>query len=143
MSTQTRIETITHLNFRGEARAALAFYQSVFGGDATLVTYRDAGNVQDPADADLVMWGQVAAASGFRVMAYDVQAALPWQPGENAFFVSVRGDTADAVRTLWDKLVDGAQVQHEIAPAPWTPLYGKLKDLFGVTWLLDVSATAS
>ena len=32
----------THLNFRGNARAALEFYQSVFGGDLTAFTYRDA-----------------------------------------------------------------------------------------------------
>lgn len=136
------IQTITHLNFRGQARAALAFYQAVFGGEATLVTYQDAGNVRDPADADHVMWGQVAADNGFRIMAYDVPAAMPWQPGENAFFVSVRSDTADEIRALWDKLADGAQVVHALAPAPWTPLYGMLKDRFGVTWLLDVAASA-
>ncbi len=136
------IQTITHLNFRGQARAALAFYQSVFGGDVTLVTYQDAGNVKDPADAGHVMWGQVAADNGFRVMAYDVSAAMPWQPGENAFFVSVRSDTADEIRALWDRLADGAQIVHALAPAPWTPLYGMLKDRFGVTWLLDVAASA-
>ena len=38
------VEAVTHLNFRGEARAALAFYQSVFGGDQMVISYRDAGN---------------------------------------------------------------------------------------------------
>ena len=36
------ITTTTHLNFRGDARAALEFYQSVFGGELTAVTYADA-----------------------------------------------------------------------------------------------------
>ena len=39
------ITTTTHLNFRGEARAALGFYQSVFGGridDRDLRRLRDA-----------------------------------------------------------------------------------------------------
>ena len=39
------VETTTHLNFRGDARAALELYQSVFGGDLAVVTYQDAGNV--------------------------------------------------------------------------------------------------
>jgi PhnB protein len=71
------VNVVTHLDFRGDARAALTFYQSVFGGEMAAVTYKEAGNVQDPSDADAVVWGQVTADSGFRVMAYDVPARLP------------------------------------------------------------------
>ncbi|MFC5745621.1 VOC family protein [Actinomadura rugatobispora] len=132
------ISTVTHLNFRGDARAALGFYQSVFGGDMVTVTYKDAGNVQEPSEADQVMWGQVAAGSGFRVMAYDVPSQLPWHQGENAFFVSVRGDTAEEITAYWEKLSDGATVVQPLGPAQWAPLYGMCKDRFGVTWVLDV-----
>ncbi|MFF4774513.1 VOC family protein [Microtetraspora fusca] len=132
------VNAVTHLNFRGDARAALTFYQSVFGGDVAVVTYKDAGNVQDPSEADQVMWGQVAAAGGFRVMAYDVPSRLPWNQGENAFFVSVRGEAAEEVTAYWEKLSDGATVLQPLGPAQWAPLYGMLKDRFGVTWVLDV-----
>lgn len=30
------IQTVAHINFRGDARPALSFYQSVFGGDLVL-----------------------------------------------------------------------------------------------------------
>jgi len=40
------IITTTHLNFRGDARAALEFYQSVFGGQVVSITFGDAHNVQ-------------------------------------------------------------------------------------------------
>ena len=52
------VDAVTHLNFRGDARAALTFYQSVFDGDLIMVTYKDAGNVAEPSEADQVMWGQ-------------------------------------------------------------------------------------
>ncbi|HEU4324017.1 MAG TPA: VOC family protein [Roseiflexaceae bacterium] len=132
------VNAVTHLNFRGEARRALAFYQSVFGGDLALVTYKDAGNVQDPSDADRVMWGQVAADNGFRVMAYDVPSGMPWSQGENAFFVSLRGENPGEIAAHWDKLSVGATVLHPLAPAQWAPLYGMLKDQFGVVWVVDV-----
>ncbi|MFB4316499.1 VOC family protein [Actinomadura sp. 21ATH] len=132
------VSTVTHLNFRGEARAALAFYQSVFGGEVAAVSYKDAGNVQDPSAADQVMWGQVTAGNGFTVMAYDVPADLPWDQGENAFFVSVRGEAAEEITSYWDRLTDGATVVRPLGPAQWAPLYGMLKDRFGVTWVLDV-----
>ncbi|MEY9937568.1 VOC family protein [Streptacidiphilus sp. MAP5-3] len=132
------VDAVTHLNFRGDARAALAFYQSVFGGDLAVVTYKDAGAVQDPGEADQVMWGQVVAGSGFRVMAYDVPSRLPWNRGENAFFVSLRGAAADEVTAYWEKLRDGATVLQPLEPAQWALLYGMLTDRFGVTWVVDV-----
>lgn len=133
------VNAVTHLNFRGDARAALAFYQSVFDGQLTVVTYKDAGNVQDPAEADQVMWGQVTADNGFRVMAYDVPSGKPWDQGENAFFLSLRGDTAEEVTAYWDGLAEGATVLQPLSPAQWAPLYGMLKDRFGVTWVVDVA----
>ncbi|MGY5882960.1 VOC family protein [Modestobacter lacusdianchii] len=133
------VQTTTHLNFRGDARAALEHYRSVFGGDLAVVTYADAGAVQDPAEADQVMWGQVAAESGFRVMAYDVPGSLPYAPGERPFFVSVRGEDADEVTRYWQALSEGATVVQPLAPAGWAPLYGMLTDRFGVTWVLDVA----
>jgi PhnB protein len=128
----------THLNFRGDARAALQFYQQVFGGQVTLVTYGDFHDSSAPAGH--VIWGQVVAESGFRVMAYDVQSAKPWQPGENAFYVSVRSGSTDEIQSAWDKLSDGATITQPIAASAWAPLYGMLKDRFGVVWVLDVEA---
>lgn len=132
------VTTTTHLNFRGDARAALDFYHSVFGGRVTAVTYKDAGAVQKENEAEWVMWGEVAADNGFHVMAYDVPSHLPWDQGRNAFFVSLRGDTADEISALWEKLADGSTVVRPIGPAQWAPLYGMLTDRFGVVWVLDV-----
>lgn len=132
------INTVTHLNFRGDARAALGFYHSVFGGDQMVVSYANAGNVQNPSEADQVMWGQVTADSGFRVMAYDVPSRMSWNPGENSFFVSVRGDAAQEITAYWERLCEGGTVLQPLAPASWSPLYGMVKDRFGVTWVLDV-----
>lgn len=132
------IDVTPHLNFRGEAREALEFYRSVFGGELTVLTYADMGNGSDPATAGYVVWGQVVADSGFRVMAYDAYPHLPFDRGQDPFFVSVRGTDAAEVEMLWDKLADGATVRQPIGPSPWAPLYGQLTDRFGITWVLDV-----
>jgi len=134
------VQAVTHLNFQGQARAALAFYQHVFGGQITQFTYRDFGQVADPADAERIVWGQVAAASGFRIMAFDVATGTPWRQGENAFYVALGGADETEIRALWDKLADGASVTHALAPAAWSPLYGMLKDRFGVVWAVNVAA---
>lgn len=132
------IKTTTHLNFNGEARAALEFYQSVFGGHQVIVTYKDAHAAQNPTDADHVLWGEVASEEGFRIMAYDVRADQNWNAGEMPFFVSVRGQTIEEVTTYWNKLVDGGTVLQPLGPSDWAPIYGMIKDRFGVTWVLDI-----
>lgn len=133
------ITSTTHLNFRGEARAALEFYHSVFGGEVVAVTYEDAHNVARPEEAKQIMWGQVASDNGFRIMAYDVPSTLPFGRGEGSFFVSIRSESTDEITTLWAKLSDGARVVQELGPAGWAPLYGMLSDRFGITWVLDVA----
>jgi PhnB protein len=136
------IQTVTHINLRGTAREALEHYRSVFGGDLTAVTYRDAQSVTDPAEADQVMWGQVVSPDGFHVMAYDVPAARPLAAGVAPYFVSVRGADPDEIAGYWAGLTAdeaGATVVVPLAPAGWAPLYGMVTDRFGATWVLDVA----
>ncbi|MEV7329734.1 VOC family protein [Micromonospora sp. NPDC093244] len=148
------ITTTTHLNFRGDARRALEFYQSVFGGDLTVVAYGDFGMPKELPDADKVVFGQVTAENGFRIMAYDApsQSPAPIAPtattrvdgmtvtGER-FFVAVGGDTTEEIEALWDGLADGAEIIEAYAPSQFSTGFGMLTDRFGVTWILQVNAT--
>ncbi len=137
------VSPTTHLNFRGDARAALEFYQSVFGGELVALTYAQMGAAQNPDEADQIMWGQVAAGNGFRIMAFDVPSARPFSRGENSFFQSLRGTDAAETTALWQKLADGADVTVPLAPAAWSPLYGMLTDRFGITWVIDLESPAA
>jgi PhnB protein len=150
------VNAVAHVNFHGQAREALEFYRSVFGGRAAVVTYADFGMPQELPDAGKVVFGEVVGEDGFRVMAYDVPGGqAPAGPGpaptttrENGmtvttdrFFLSVRGESADEVGALWGKLADGATIVEEYGPTPWAPAFGMLTDRFGITWILDVAAT--
>ncbi len=133
------VTTTAHINFSGQAREALEFYQSVFGGRAVIATYADIHQLDDPAQADNVAWGQVEAPNGFRVMAYDVQTAKPFDRGENAFYIALRGTDTDEIQIQWERLAAGATVLTPLAPVAFAPLYGMLADRFGVTWIVDVT----
>ena len=133
------VNAVTHLNFRGDARQALEFYHTVFGGNLTVMTYGDMGNVQEPSEANQVVWGQVDGGNGFRVMAYDVPSSRPWSRGEDPFFISLRGESAEEITTFWEGLAKGATIMAPLAVSQWSPLYGMLKDQFGVTWVVDVA----
>ncbi|GAA3585001.1 VOC family protein [Amycolatopsis ultiminotia] len=132
------VNVTPHLNFRGNAREALEFYRSVFGGALTIASYADLGKT-DPAIAEHVIFGQVVADNGFRIMAYDVYPELPWDQGQDPFFVSARGTDPAELQGYWDKLAEGAEIKQPIGPSQWSPLYGQLTDRFGITWVLDIA----
>ena len=152
------ITTTTHLNFHGTAGQALEFYQKVFGGTLTAATYADFGMPREVPGADKIVFGQVEAADGFRLMAYDIpgqdstdnSATAGTTRRENGttitdrtFFQSLRGRTLEEVQTLWDALSDGAQIVEPLAASAWSPGFGMLTDRFGVTWVIDVEAPAN
>jgi PhnB protein len=134
------LKSTTHINFRGDARAALEFYRDVFQGELTVITYGAMNAASRPEEADQIMWGQVTAPSGFAIMAYDVPADRPYDKGVAPFFESVRGDSVEAVTPVWEGLSDGATILQKLEPSPWAPAYGMLTDRFGVTWVIDVAA---
>ncbi|UKD51764.1 VOC family protein [Amycolatopsis sp. FU40] len=146
------VHAVAHLNFRGEAREALEFYRSVFGGDLRIATYGDFGMPQDAPGADHVVFGHVVGENGFQVMAYDVPGGGAAAPvGETTrengttittekFFLSAGGDSVDEVGEFWKKLSEDATVIEPFGPSPWAPAFGMLRDRFGVTWILQVAA---
>lgn len=154
------VTTVPHLNFRGEAQAALEYYASLVGGQAMIATYADFGMPRDLPGASDVVFGQVVGAGGFSVMAYDVPGAehAPGLVGidgqastrrENGvtmtnepFFLSVRGEELADVEPLWAKLAaDARAIVAPFGPSPWAPAFGMLTDRFGITWILDVAAS--
>lgn len=148
------IQTTTHLNFRGDARAALEFYQSVFGGHLIINTYADFGMPADAPGADAVVFGLVAADTGFRIMGYDI----PGQTGgaiagggstrrennttitDQAVFVSIGADSLEELQNYWDALAVDAVIIESLAASAWSAGFGMLTDRFGVTWSLSVTA---
>ena len=132
------VTTTPHLNFRGDARAALEFWHSVFGGQLSVVSYADAQSVTDESEAQQVVYGQVVSDEGLRVMAFDVPAARPYDAGVSPVFVSVRGTDADELTRYWEALVEGGTIVTPLGKSMWSPLHGMVTDRFGVTWVLDL-----
>ena len=148
------IQTTTHLNFRGDARQALEFYQSVFGGHTVLNTYADFGMPAELPGADKIVFGLVTAENGFRVMGYDI----PGQSGntivgggstrrennttvtDQAFFVAIESDVLEELQGFWDALAVDAIIIEPLAASMWSAGFGMLTDQFGVTWSVSVTA---
>lgn len=148
------VQTTTHLNFRGDARQALEFYQSVFGGHLVVNTYADFGMPAEIPGSDKVVFGLVAAENGFRLMGYDIPGQTEGGIAgggstrrennrtitDQALFVSISSPTLAELRGYWDALAVDATIVGPLAASAWSAGFGMLTDRFGVTW--SASATA-
>jgi len=149
------LSTTTHLNFRGVARQALEFYQSVFGGELTLATYGDFGMPEGAPGADKVVFGSLVVGDGIRLLAYDIPGQDDADPAATAgstrreggvtitdrtFFQSLDGGSLDEVTGSWERLSDGATIIEPLAASAWSAGFGMLTDRFGVTWTISVTA---
>lgn len=131
-----------YLNFNGNARQAMDFYKSVFGGELTISTYSEGGMPHDPADKDKVMHGQLVAPNGYWLMGSDSPPGMPFTPG-NTMTVSLSGDDEAELRGYWDKLAAGGTVMMPLEKAPWGDSFGMLADKFGTPWMVNITGAGN
>jgi len=131
-----------YVSFRDNAREAMEFYKSVFGGELTVSTFGDFQASDDPSEQDKVMHSQLTSPSGLVLMAADTPNSMDYTPG-TAISISLSGDDETELTGYYEKLVDGGTVTEPLAKAPWGDSFGMCVDKFGINWLVNISGTTS
>ena len=128
-----------YINFDGQARAAIEFYRSVFGGEVTLSTYGESGMTDDPAQADRIMHAQLDAGPSLLLMVSDAPPGMPLDSGSQ-ISVSLSGDDEATLRGYWDGLTGGGgSVTMPLERAPWGDSFGMCTDRFGIAWMVNIA----
>lgn len=130
-----------YLNFRGTAREAITFYQSVLGGELALSTYGEYQMSQDPSQADLVMHSQLTVDGRLVLMASDTPDGMDLTVGSNVS-LSLSGDDEAEMRGYWDALTADGTVTVPFEQAPWGDVFGMAVDRYGVHWLFNLAGSA-
>ena len=125
-----------YINFDGDARQALEFYRSVFGGELSVMTFGDMGN-PDTTVNGRVMHGQLETTAGYTLMCSDIMPGMPFVPG-TTITVSLSGDEAEELRGYWDRLAEGGTVTVTLEKQVWGAEFGQLTDRFGVAWMVNI-----
>jgi len=128
------------LTFRGTARQAMEFYQSVFGGELTVSTFAEFHASEDPAEQDKVMHSMLTTDHGLVLMGADTPNSMECTTGSNCS-VSLSGEDDAELRGYWDRLTVGATIAEPLNTAPWGDSFGMLTDKFGVSWLVDIAGS--
>lgn len=129
-----------YISFTDNARQAMEFYQSVFGGKLTLNTFGEYGAPDGPG-ANNIMHGQLDTDSGLTLMAADTPPGETHQVGNN-FAVSLSGEDADELRGYWKKLSAGGEVSVPLEKQMWGDEFGMCVDQFGIPWMVNCNQQA-
>jgi PhnB protein len=134
------VRLTTYLNFKSNARDAMNFYKSVFGGTLTLSTFKEGGMSSGPDVDDLVMHSTLESDHAISLMGSDSPPGMPLTVGNNVG-IALGGNDEPTLRGYWNKLSEGGTVAMPLEKAPWGDTFGMCTDKFGINWLVNISGS--
>ena len=130
-----------YLSFRDNARQAMEFYRSIFGGELSFSTFGEFGqSASHPGSENLIMHSFLEAPNGFKLMGADTPPEMEYK-GAGNITISLSGDDEAALTGYWNKLSEGATIALPLNKAPWGDSFGMLTDRFGIAWMVNIGAT--
>jgi PhnB protein len=130
-----------YLYFDGNARDVVYFYEKALGGKVVnIITYGDL-----PADPNYPLTDDVKArvmhahlkVGDADLMFSDTYEGMPYEPG-NTIQIAIHPKDEARARGIFAALEDGGKVIIPLHKTDWTPLYGMVKDKFGVYFNVNV-----
>ncbi len=128
-----------YISFKDNAREAMEFYKTVFGGKLDMTTFEvGMPGSHDPTESNKIMHAMLEGENGVVFMAADTPNGMTYEPGKN-ISMSLSGDDEAVLRGYWDKLSAAGQVTMPLDKAPWGDTFGMLTDKFGVGWMVNIT----
>lgn len=126
-----------YLYLNGNCSEAIDFYEKVFNGEnKKIMRYKDApANPNFPVPdemKELVLHAEMNINGTQFNFSDSTEKIIPG----NMISLAVSFDTTEEVVAAFNKLKTGGEVLMELAPQFFSPMYGWVKDKFGVGWQL-------
>lgn len=133
---------VPYLFFKGNAKEAMEFYKSVFGGELTMSTLGESPkDVLEQMKIDESRYGEIMHArlkgGGISLMGSDSQSASDHSAKVE---LSVNGASADEaeMKEIFDKLAEGGKLRMPLSKQFWGDTFGMVTDKFGVDWMMNI-----
>lgn len=127
-----------YINFPGNAREAMEFYNYVLGGTLVVNTFGEFGG--ETPNPDGVMHAQLETDGGFVLMASDLPPGMEHDAGSN-IAISLSGDNSEELRAYWERLSAGGTVTMPLEKQMWGDEFGMCTDRFGISWMVNISGS--
>jgi PhnB protein len=131
-----------YLNFAGNTEEAFEFYRSVFGGELSIMRYRDMaddGGMSIPeSDLDKIANVGLSLGNGTDLMGTDVLDSLGQSLSVgNNYSIVLDVESEEEGRRLFESLSAGGEIGMPFMRTEWAELFGDFKDRFGVQWMVN------
>lgn len=128
-----------YINLDGKCAEAVAFYENVLQAkNLGVMRFGDMPNQEHPVPdnmkdrvlhAALELDGQV-------IMFSDTMPDHPFTLGDQ-LSIAIASSDVERMRSVYQGLAEGGQVLMELQTTFWSPLYGMVRDKFGITWQIN------
>ncbi|OPA79327.1 hypothetical protein BVG16_09580 [Paenibacillus selenitireducens] len=131
-----------YINLDGKCAEAVAFYENVLQAkNLGVMRFGDMPNEEHPVPDN--MKDRVLHASlefdGNVIMFSDTMPGHPFTLGDQ-LSIAITSADFERLKSIYHGLVEGGQALMELQTTFWSPLYGMVRDKFGITWQLNGAA---
>lgn len=125
----------TYLNFDGNTREAMSFYQKCLDAKLSLQTFRDAKMDVPKGAENRIVHARLEKGDAV-LMASDTTPGMPFTPGTN-FSISIQCDSLAEIEKFFSAFSQGGSVTMPLQDTFWNARFGMLTDRFGVNWMFN------
>lgn len=136
---KSRIEP--YVSFPGNAAEAIAFYEKMFDAEKMFLSqFKDLPEGSDDMDGDPDHILHVTLQIGETPLMISDDPGPNFRSG-NQIALTWSTDDNEELDRVWNRFVEaGSQVEMELEPAFFSPMFGVLKDPYGIQWMLMMHA---
>ena len=127
---------VPYLNFNGNAREALSFYETALGGKVSqLGTFGEANMAQTEEMQDKVMHA-IFEAGSLKFMVSDCPPGVSVKSGDQVS-LSLNFTNAAEIENVFAALAAGGTITMPLQDTFWGARFGMAQDKFGVHWMFN------
>ena len=126
-----------YLNFNGQCRDALTFYQECFEGQLELQKVAESPMAAKmPSEKGPLILHGTLSKNGHPLLMGSDMIGNALQTG-NSIMLCLNCSSDQEINTIFDRLSAGGHVKVPLHQSFWGATYGELKDKFGMDWMLN------
>ena len=129
-------EVTTYLNFDGNCRQAMTFYNTCLGTEIMLSAFPDAQGKPSEDPNARIMHARLTHGGREILMASDTQPGGSLKPGDN-FSIAIQCDSIPEIERLFPALSKDGKVTMPLQDTFWGARFGMFTDQFGIQWMLN------
>ena len=131
-----------YLTFDGNCEEAFLFYQSVFGGEFTVLSrFKDIASEENSIadhEAHKIMHIALPIGDSSFLMGSDVPEVLGQvNENENRSKIMISAASKEEAYHIFNGLSAGGTIEVPMDESPWGTLFGMFRDQFGIEWMID------